>query len=341
VQRQDAGATGTSTSDGGSGDAARRTPWWGSGFDVVKRGYDRAQVEEALDHAQADLQIMTTDRDAMVRAEEQARAEVRTLQAEVDRLASAPLSLEGLSTRLANLLRLAQEEAVQIRDEAAADARAITEDARQRARRTVDDAVARADGITADAEQRSRARLADAAEEATAIVAGAESQARALRRDAESARDELRRHGEELEAEQRELVERTRAEVERLGAEAAAERARRDEDADTRRRRLEEDLDTALATRRAESDAALADAEDRRRRAEERARSVEQEAAARLDEATATATELEEHRRRVTTQMAELRRSLDLPGLDEPAVRTASTSPAPTLVTAGGESGAA
>src|SRR3954467_7260548 len=91
------------------GEHERRVPWWGPGFDVVRRGFDRAQVEEALDRAEADLKVVTADRDAMIRAEAEARAEARALRGELDRMVRTPLEVDGVSARLQHLLRLAEE----------------------------------------------------------------------------------------------------------------------------------------------------------------------------------------------------------------------------------------
>src|ERR1700712_5802306 len=84
----------------------------GTGFDVVRRGYDRGQVEEPLDRVEADLRILTADRDAAVaqaselaRALDRTRAHVEELRAQIDRLAAPRDSMEGLSQRLQRGLR--------------------------------------------------------------------------------------------------------------------------------------------------------------------------------------------------------------------------------------------
>ena len=80
----------------------------GSGFDIVrKNGYDRAQVDEHLERVDADLRILTSDRDAAVsqardvaKQLESARSEIENLRGQVERLSKPPTTLEGLSERL-------------------------------------------------------------------------------------------------------------------------------------------------------------------------------------------------------------------------------------------------
>ena len=50
----------------------------GSAFDVVRRGYDRSQVDEHLERVDADLRILAADRDAAV-------AKAAELSKQVDR----------------------------------------------------------------------------------------------------------------------------------------------------------------------------------------------------------------------------------------------------------------
>src|SRR5829696_27120 len=101
----------------------------GSTFDVVRRGYERGQVDEHLDRLDADLRILAADRDAAVaRASELAkqlenqRAQLIVNERELARLAAMPTTMEGMSERLQRMLRLAQEEATEIRAQAEADA---------------------------------------------------------------------------------------------------------------------------------------------------------------------------------------------------------------------------
>ncbi|MER2092336.1 MAG: M protein, partial [Saccharopolyspora rectivirgula] len=102
----------------------------GSGFDLArKNGYDRAQVDEHLERLDAEIRLLTADRDAAVsqandlsKQLEAARSEIESLRGQVERLAKPPTTMEGLSERLQRMLRLAQDEANDIRARAEEDA---------------------------------------------------------------------------------------------------------------------------------------------------------------------------------------------------------------------------
>ena len=151
----------------------------GTGFDVVRRGYDRGQVEEHLDRVEADLRILTADRDAAVaqatelaRALDHHRAYVEDLRAQVDRLSAPPDTMEGLSERLQRMLRLAQDETRAMRDDAAEAARSVRADADEYARRKTGEADEHARTVVAGAEDRARRTVEHAEEQARATVAG-------------------------------------------------------------------------------------------------------------------------------------------------------------------------
>src|SRR3954469_25634073 len=102
----------------------------GTGFDGVRRGYDRGEVEEHLDRVEADLRILTADRDAAVaqagelaRALDHHRAHVEELRPQDDHLAVPPDTMEGLSERLQRMLRLTQDETRAMREQSEAAAR--------------------------------------------------------------------------------------------------------------------------------------------------------------------------------------------------------------------------
>src|SRR5919197_2890204 len=122
----------------------------GPGFDVTKRGYNRMQVNEHLEHVQNQLVMLAADRnnvaaqaDDLARQLEGARSEIDELRGQVERRALPPTTLEGLSERLQRMLRLAQDEATEtkaraeaeaghIRDKAEADANVLRERHEQR-----------------------------------------------------------------------------------------------------------------------------------------------------------------------------------------------------------------
>ncbi|WP_245975818.1 chromosome segregation protein [Amycolatopsis palatopharyngis] len=215
----------------------------GAGFDLEKRGYDRVQVDEHLERLDADLKMLTSDRDAAIsqagdlaRQLEIARGEIDDLRGQVERLAQPPTTLEGLSERLQRMLRLAQDEA---------------------------------------ADTRARAEA-----EAGHIRAKAESDASAMRARYEELLTELAERRKEMEAEHRSVLETARAEAATITSEAAAERDRLDSEAEQRRTQVEDDFEIAMAGRRTEAMRVLAEQEAASKaEAERRVREATEEAA--------------------------------------------------------------
>ena len=160
----------------------------GSTFDVARRGYDRRQVDEHLDRLDADLRILAADRDAAVaraaelgKQVENQRAQLISNERDMARLASAPATMEGMTERLQRMLRLAQDEASEIR------ARAETEASEMMARAEADGGalrdryqrlIADIDDRRADMEDEHRSLMEKAQAEAGTIIAEATNLAR-------------------------------------------------------------------------------------------------------------------------------------------------------------------
>jgi hypothetical protein len=214
----------------------------GAGFDIVKRGYSRTQVEEHLERLDSDLRLIAADRDAAIsqaadlaRQMERARNDIDALRGQVNRLSQPPTSLEGLSERLQRMLKLAQEEASDTKARAEADAVQI------RARSEVDGA--------------------------------------ALRNRYEKLIAEVDGRRVELETEHRELVEKSQAEFAAKNKQAEDERLKADADAEARRNQVDEDFEIAMAARRTEAMKALATQEaTSKAEAERRVRDATEEA---------------------------------------------------------------
>lgn len=254
----------------------------GSAFDVVRRGYDRSQVDEHLERVDADLRILAADRDsAVARAAELARQvdnqrlQIQNMQADLDKSTAPPTSVEGLSERLARMLRLAQDEAAEIR--------------------------------------------AMAESETTAAIAKAEADAVALRERYQRLISELDERRVQMEAEHQKVMAKANSEADRLVGEIVAE-VRKDEEASTaRRKQVEEDFDIAMASRRTEAMELLAEQEAASKlEAERRVREATAEADRRLKDATEqskrTLTEAQHHvdelrtvRAKIASQLREAR----------------------------------
>jgi DivIVA domain-containing protein len=319
----------------------------GTGFDVVRRGYDRGQVEEHLDRVEADLRILTADRDAAVaqatelaRALDHHRAYVEDLRAQVDRLSAPPDTMEGLSERLQRMLRLAQDETRAMRDDAAEAARSVRADADEYARRKTGEADEHARTVVAGAEDRARRTVEQAEEQARATVQEAEEQARGTLDEARRQARELHERAEAdaerartrydegladndrrrraMEDEHRVLMDGARAEAARLRTESEQERDRLDAEGRATREQVETDFSVAMAARRREAMRQLeADEQVSKERAEKYVQDAAEEARRRLREADAEVAEMRRLRDRVGGQLATLRAALGaLPTVD-------------------------
>lgn len=333
----------------------------GTGFDVVRRGYDRGQVEEHLDRVEADLRILTADRDAAVaqaaelaRALDHHRAYVEDLRAQVDRLAAPPDTMEGLSERLQRMLRLTQDETRAMREHAEGAARRTREEADEHARRTVAGADEHARTTSSEAEDRAHHTIAQADAQARATLDEARRQAREMHERAEAEADEVRtrfdaglveneRRREAMESEHRELMEGARTEAARIRRDAEQERDRLDSESRDSREQVENDFAVAMSGRRQEAMRSLeADEQASRERAERTVREAADEGRRRIREADAEVAELRRLRARVSQQLATLRAALgSLPAVDAfPDEEGASAEGRPVLPTANGSTSA-
>ncbi|MGH3672392.1 MAG: chromosome segregation protein [Pseudonocardiaceae bacterium] len=277
-------------------------------FDIVRRGYDCAQVEYQLEHLRADLQIALTDRDAgaaqgaeLNRALESARGEIDDLRAQVKRLAAPPTSVEGMSERVARMLQTAQAEAADI----AAKATTAAATTRMSAEREAEELRARYEQMIEDA-QRRRSQM--------------EAERERILADA-------RRRGEEI-------VALATQRGEQLEAEATVRRQQADEDFEitmsARRREAVRDLEEEDASSKAEAKRRIDEATDVARRLVTEA---DQTAVARIQEATRRVEALRGLRRQLTGQLQSVSTKLDearqhlTPAPDEADVLTGEQTP--------------
>lgn len=170
-------------------------------FAVVRRGFDREQVNSTLDRLEAEVELLRADRDSAVERAERAatdleseRERVRALETRVAELGRAPATSDQMSDRLATMLRLATAEAESIRDEAHSNAARIRTEAeddawqlREAAGTELTEIRTRNTAIRAQHDAALRAAR-DRAEE---IVRSAERQARQLDGEAAKRRDQI------------------------------------------------------------------------------------------------------------------------------------------------------
>ena len=101
-----------------------------TGFDVVLRGFRRAQVRAYVRAVEEELRLLTADRDANAALAESLTAEVEQLRAQnarltkqIDEMSRTPVSPDAVPPRLRRMVELAKEEASEItaRAQAAAE----------------------------------------------------------------------------------------------------------------------------------------------------------------------------------------------------------------------------
>jgi cell division septum initiation protein DivIVA len=215
-------------------------------FDVVLRGYDRNQVAETIDRLEADFRIALAERDTAQGRAGDLASQLQAMQAEMENLrrkaatAAAP-TFENMSERISHMLRLAEEEAAEIRKAAEQDAQAVREQsaAEERAmherhaagqaevERMLAEARQNADQIASKAQIRAD-ELVQKAQERVARL-DAESQARRAKAEEDfdialrARRAEAARQEEERERVSTEAARQRVADAERHSAQLVAE----------------------------------------------------------------------------------------------------------------------
>lgn len=170
-------------------------------FAVVRKGFDREQVNSTLARREAEAELLRADRDSAVeRAKrtagelERERDRVRALEARVAELGRMPATSEQMSDRLSTMLGLATAEAESIRDNAHSTADRILTEAddaawrlREAARTELTEIRARNTAIRAEHDSVLKAAR-DRGEE---IVRAAERDVRRLDDEAARQRDQI------------------------------------------------------------------------------------------------------------------------------------------------------
>ncbi|WP_219416963.1 hypothetical protein [Pseudonocardia nigra] len=178
-------------------------------FDVVRRGYDRDQVDAQMRELRERLTAAESARQA---AEQHARATEGELRAVRSQQGDSPaISQESFGFRAEKILRLAEHEAADVRSRAANEATALVEQARADAERhrheveqkliarsaELDQEAAQRNVAIQEREQQAAATLASARDEATRITDDARHNADALVSEAKNRADEVRHRSEQ------------------------------------------------------------------------------------------------------------------------------------------------
>ncbi|MGH8964061.1 MAG: hypothetical protein ACRDXB_01850 [Actinomycetes bacterium] len=198
----------------------------GASFDIVRRGYDRDQVDAQMRELRERLTAAESARKA---AEQHARGtegELRNLRSQQ---ADGPITQESFGFRAEKILRLAEHEAADVRSRAANEATALVEQARADAERhrheveqklivrsaELDQEAAQRNVAVQEREQQAAASLAAAREDATRINDDARQAADKLISEAQARADEVRQRSEQDQKRRREAAEQ---ELRRVGS---------------------------------------------------------------------------------------------------------------------------
>ncbi|MFI6787539.1 hypothetical protein ACIBG4_09425 [Nonomuraea sp. NPDC050383] len=208
-------------------------------FEVVMRGYNRRQVHDYMTRTRNQIRDLEERLARAIEQAEQGRVELAEARR---RMVEAPQSYEDLSPRLAQILKLGEEEAAAKRADAEAESTQLREQAAEEAERLVSSARATADEILTSAQAEAERRVTDATAAAEGMLAQAGSDAEEQLTTARTEADETLRSA--------------RAEAERLVTGAEQEAARLLESASA-------EADRTLAAARGEAESTLADANRR------------------------------------------------------------------------------
>ena len=271
-------------------------------FDLVRRGFAPDQVTAHLERLEYDLRIATANSDATNQRLSELTAhlsavqsEADDLRAQLDHLALEPVSMTGLSNRMQRMIRLAEEEAAEIRARANAEAdqlraavaaataataaeREAFDGERERTRRQlaeqvknlINEATTDAENLRATASAQATAALTAGTTEADQLLTDARNESTravaAARAEAEStltaARTEATATVTSARAEAEHTTTSARAEAEALTAAATAERERLDSEGEVYRRQVAEDFEIAISARRNEAHERLTEREE-------------------------------------------------------------------------------
>lgn len=207
-----------------------------SDFDVTWRGYRRSQVQFYIQQTDTEIRMLTEDRDSALSQVsdlgeelEQARAENETLRGQLDDVAREPIDESSLSDRLKRMVRLANDEAAEVRASAKAAAEhewARSEQSAAELRSRYEALVSEADEWRQQAEQQRNEALAQTRDDIERMSREAEQQRRKLDTEAEERRTQVENDFEVSMATRREEEVRGIAEREQQSREAAQRRVR-------------------------------------------------------------------------------------------------------------------
>lgn len=303
-------------------------------FDVALRGYDRDQVDAHLASLESEFTGALSERDRLAERVKQleTRVEELHLQSDDERPAEQPSSLSGFGARIEKIMRTAEAEATEVREEIRAEMERERAEARKKAAGTQQAAEKDAAAHRQKVQSEASGLLDKARQEAARVRADADAQAAATREEASGHLESVRARAAQAAADFETALakRRQKAEADHLARTNSAER---------------ELAETVARTDqlRAEAEKMRSDAE---RRSQEMLQAAQRESAELVNEARAQAdrtrreserelSSLSKRRDAITDQLRNVREMLStLTGgavsvPDEPAAEETEPVPAP------------
>ncbi|MEO3874280.1 hypothetical protein ABGB18_36240 [Nonomuraea sp. B12E4] len=190
-------------------------------FEVVMRGYNRRQVHDYMIRTRNQIRDLEERLARAIDQAEQGRIELAEARR---RMVEAPQNYEDLSPRLAQILRLGEEEAASKREDAEAEAASVRETAKSESERLVTTSRETADKILTSAQAEAERRVSEATQAAERMLAqagsDAEEQLNAARTEAEDVQRESRAEAERMisaaRTESEQLVQSATAQAEQV-----------------------------------------------------------------------------------------------------------------------------
>ncbi|MDP4503624.1 hypothetical protein [Nonomuraea turcica] len=190
-------------------------------FEVVMRGYNRRQVHDYMLRTRNQIRDLEERLARAIDQAEQGRIELAEARR---RMVEAPQSYEDLSPRLAQILKLGEEEAAAKRSDAEAEAASVRDAAKSEADRLLMTSRETADKILTSAQGEAERRVHEATQAAEGMLAqagaDAEEHLTAARTEADEALREARAEAERVvtaaQAESEQLMKSANAQAEQL-----------------------------------------------------------------------------------------------------------------------------
>ncbi|HEX4814870.1 MAG TPA: hypothetical protein VFV66_19180 [Nonomuraea sp.] len=266
-------------------------------FEVALRGYNRGQVHEYVVRTRNQIRDLEERLARAIDQIEQSRIELAEARR---RMAVTPQNYDDLSPRLAQILKLGEEEAAAKRADAEAEAASVRDAATSEAERLLTTSRETADKILTSAQAEAERRVNEATQSAERMLAQAGA-------DAEEQLTSARTEAEEL-------LRESRAEAERVQAAATAEAEQLLKNANAQAEQL-------VSTARAEADAMLSTAR-------QRTAALDEQAGRRVEYLTNTHTEVVRRLTEIGSVLGDLMRTESAAGPLVPEAVTPAPVPA-------------